>query len=85
MVHHVRQVGEEARELVGVIEVEGRDARSELEADSMQPVRVAGRQDHVGSRLTRAPAVSSPIPDVPPSTTTVWPTSCRSSGSRSLT
>jgi hypothetical protein len=60
MVHRAWQVGEEAHELIRVTEIERRGARTELEADSMQPIRVAGRQDHVRSRLTSAPGRLQP-------------------------
>jgi hypothetical protein len=48
------QVGEEADEPVGVTEIERRDARAKFETDSVQPVRVVGRQDHSRSLLSSA-------------------------------
>ena len=48
------QVGEEARQPLGVTEIERRDARTELEADCVQPVRSASREDQVRSLVPSA-------------------------------
>jgi hypothetical protein len=48
------QLVEEAAEPLEVRRVEGGDARPQLEAGCGDVVRVAGRDDHARSRLTRA-------------------------------
>lgn len=55
-----RQLVEEPLEPVEVRRVEGRDAGSELETGSVEAVRVARRDDEVGSYLARAPGRLEP-------------------------
>jgi hypothetical protein len=50
------QLGEEAGEPLDVTDVEGRDFRSELEPGSMEPLRVAGRQDYIRTVCSGAPS-----------------------------
>jgi hypothetical protein len=54
------QLVEEPREPGEVGGVEGGDAGPELEAGAVQAVRVARRDDHVGSLLARAPSSLEP-------------------------
>ena len=73
MVDKARRVGEEAHEPVDIADIQRRDACTELQANSMQPIRVACRHDHARTFASSTAGRLQPDTQLPPSTTTVWP------------
>jgi len=66
-----------------IVGVEGRGAlRAKLERRLLDAFGVAPGEDNAGALGAGSPAVSSPMPELPPMTTTVWPSN---SGSRWVT
>src|SRR5262249_46145778 len=84
--HHVvdrgREIVEERPQGRRIVGVEGRAAlRAKLERRLLEAFGVAPGEDNAGALGAGSP-VSSPMPELPPMTTTVWPSN---SGSRWVT
>jgi len=71
VVDRSRQLVEESPELGEIGGVEGRDSRTELRADLLETVTVARRLDRRAPSARARRAVSRPMPELPPITTTV--------------